>query len=195
MYKSDQFMAIMMCAVSAVISGAENCAYLVQRDCAWDRFFREISLHALHFAKKPTRNVQKIKRCLYTNTWNAEKKSQDILLPLFAIAFMKIYGHFFVAASRFTTREINTMLKLSSINISLKMNINWWVNSSLDFLFHLFALLFIACYTLIHSDISLNANWHSKRFTDRPFHRSTQWNTALIFLPPFGSNNQLPFES
>lgn len=109
--------------------------------------------------------------------------------------YENLWAFFFVAASRFTTREINTMLKLSSINISLKMNINWWVNSSLDFLFHLFALLFIACYTLIHSDISLNANWHSKRFTDRPFHRSTQWNTALIFLPPFGSNNQLPFES
>lgn len=61
-----------------------------------------------------------------------------------------LWAFFCVVASQFTTREINTMLKLGSINISLMMNINWWVNrkkrSSLDFLFHLFASLFIACY-------------------------------------------------
>lgn len=41
--------------------------------------------------------LQKLKSSLMftTPTRNTEKKSHTILLPLFAIAFMKIYGHFF----------------------------------------------------------------------------------------------------
>lgn len=158
--------------------------------------FSEKFLCTPYISRKNQQETCKKSKDVYAPTHKMPKRNRKIYFyHCLQLLLWKFMGIFFVAASRFTTREINTMLKLSSINISLKMNINWWVNSSLDFLFHLFALLFIACYTLIHSDISLNANWHSKRFTDRPFHRSTQWNTALIFLPPFGSNNQLPFES
>lgn len=66
---------------------------------------------------------------------------------------------FFAVASRFTTREINTMLKLSSINISLKMNINWWVNGQKRVLWIFFSIYLHCFLSLVIRLFILTYRW------------------------------------
>lgn len=113
----------------AVINEVTN-ENLVQTQLAWDIFFREISSLVLNYAKlhRKTTTIYetcKEKRAVDTPTHKAPKRNRKILLPLFAITFMKINGHFvslFLSFISVHSEKLTQCLKLSSINISLEMN-------------------------------------------------------------------------
>lgn len=71
---------------------------------------------------------------------NIPKRNRTILLPLFAIAFMKIYGHFFA-----TKNLHNAKIKLHLRCTRGEQQIEWLKKRRILLIFfHLFAIHFIA---------------------------------------------------